>query len=84
MDVCLRHARLGRRTISRTSSIYQALCSVAATLLHHHVLVMLHDHLPVLVVQHGERSQAGGNTGQTRHRVRAVQLQQTLERETEQ
>lgn len=53
--------------------------SVAAALLHHHVLVMPHDHLAVLIVEHGERSQAGGDTGQARHRVWVVQLQQALQ-----
>lgn len=41
--------------------------SVATALLHHHVLVMPHDHLAVLKVEHGERSQAGGDAGQAWH-----------------
>lgn len=55
------------------------LLSVAAALLHQHVLVMPHDHLAVLKVEHGEWSQAGGDAGQTRHRVGTVQLQQALQ-----
>lgn len=55
--------------------------SVAATVLHHHVLVMPHHHLPVLVVQHGKRGQAGRHAGHTRHFVWMVKLQETLQRE---
>lgn len=55
-----------------------ALClrvrSVAATCLHHHAFVMPHHHLPVLVVEHGQRSQACRYTGRTRDAVGLVQL----------
>lgn len=40
---------------------------------------MPHDHLAVLKVEHGERSQAGGDAGETRHGVGTVQLQQALQ-----
>lgn len=40
---------------------------------------MPHDHLAVLKVEHGERSQAGGDAGETWHRVGTVQPQQALQ-----
>lgn len=52
--------------------------SVAATCLCHHTLVMPHYHLPVLIVEHGERSQLCRYAGWTRDTVRLVQLQQAL------
>lgn len=56
---------------------------MAAALLHYHVLVMPHDHLPILEVQHGQRRQACGHTGQTWHLVWVVKFQKALEREEE-
>ena len=53
--------------------------SLAATLLHHHVLVMSKHHTIVLVVQHGQRAQARGHTGGTRHPLGVVHPQQTLQ-----
>lgn len=75
-SACGRSVRVAPRS---GPSVSQVPCSVASTLLHHHVLVVPHDHLAVLVVQHGERGQAGRNAGQTRNFVRVVKFQQALE-----
>lgn len=56
---------------------------MAATLLHHHVFMMPHNHLPVLIVQHGKWSQAGWHAGHTRDFVWVVKFQQALQRKRE-
>lgn len=60
---------------------FRVFCLVAAALLHHHVLVMPHDHLAVLEVQHGHRCQARWHAGKARHLVWVVKFQEALDGE---
>ena len=52
--------------------------SVAAALLHHHVLVVPQDHVVVLIVQHGERGEARGHAGRAGHALGLVEPQEAL------
>lgn len=60
-------------------SLLQAFPSLAATLLHHHVVLMPHDHLSIFEVQHGDWCQVCGHTRQTGCLVWMMIIQQALE-----
>ena len=49
--------------------------SLAATLVHDHVLVMSEEHLPALIVQHAQRAHFGRGAAGRRHSVGVVMFQ---------
>lgn len=52
--------------------------SLAAALVHNHVLVVPEEHFSVLVVEHAQRAHFGRGAAGGRHSVRVEMLQQAL------